>query len=82
MALTAQQVTRAWREMLDAAGAEAIPTKFTKPDLKAAVETADAWCDSVAAAYNTALPQPFKAGATSSEKSLLLAYVCLKRAGL
>lgn len=82
MALTAQQVTRAWYEMLSANGAQAIPTKFTKPDLKAAVEAADAWCDSVAAAYNTALPANFRTNASASEKGLLLAYVCLKRAGL
>jgi hypothetical protein len=82
MALTAAQVTQAWRAMLDANGAQALPTKFTKPDLKAAVEAADAWADSVAAAYNAALPVAFRTNATAAEKGLLLAYVCLKRAGL
>jgi len=82
MALTAEQVTRAWRDMLDAVGAEAIPTKFIKPDLKAAVEAADAWADANATSYNTALPVPFRTSASASEKALLLAYVCLKRAGL
>lgn len=82
MALTAAQITRAWRDMLDAAGAEGVSGKFSKPDLKAAAEAADAWCDTNAASYNTALPQPFRGAASSPEKSLLLAYVCLRRAGL
>lgn len=55
---------------------------LTKPDLKAAVDAADDWCDANASSFNTALPQPFRGTANASQKNLLLAYVCMRRAGV
>lgn len=40
---------------------------ITKPELRAAV--------------NAAIPQPARGALTASQKALLLAYVCLRRAG-
>jgi hypothetical protein len=51
-----------------------------KIELRAAVDAADDWADANAAAYNTALPQPFRGAATTGMKSLLLCYVIMRRA--
>jgi hypothetical protein len=80
MALTPQQQALTWRAMLGQDGA--LSDAFTKPDLTAAVVAADAWATANAASYNAALSDPFKSNATAQQKALLLAYVCLKRAGL
>lgn len=53
-----------------------------KPDLRAAIDATDAWIDSNAASYNTALPEPFKSTATAQEKTILFCFVALKRAGI
>ena len=54
---------------------------YTKADLMAAVAAADTWADANAAAYNAALPNPFRTAATASEKAVVLALVALARAG-
>lgn len=56
-------------------------TAFTKADLRAALNAADAWVDSNASAYNTALPAAFRTTATTGQKALLLCYVVLRRSG-
>ncbi len=53
--------------------------QLTKPDLRAAVDAADAWVDSNSASYNTALPAAFRTNATARQKALLLTYVILRR---
>lgn len=50
--------------------------------IKAAVDAADDWCDTNAAAFNTALPTAFKNTASVAQKNILLAYVALKRANV
>lgn len=55
---------------------------LTTADVKAALDAADNWADANATAYNNALPLPFRTTATTAQKALLLAYVCMKRAGL
>lgn len=54
----------------------------TKPDLRAAVDATDSWIDSNASAFNTALPQPARAQLTTQQKTLLLCWVAMRRAGL
>jgi hypothetical protein len=54
----------------------------TKADLRAAVDAADSWIESNSTAYNTALPQPFRGQATATQKTLLLCWVAMRRAGL
>jgi hypothetical protein len=48
----------------------------------AAINATDAWIDANAAAFNTALPQPFRGAATADQKTLLLCWVAMRRAGL
>lgn len=55
---------------------------LTKPDIKAAVDAVDDWADANATSYNSALPQPFRGTATAAQKAALLAYVCMRRAGV
>ena len=59
----------------------AITANLTYDDIKAAADAADAWADANAAAFNTALPVPFRTTATTAQKTVLLAIVILKRAG-
>jgi hypothetical protein len=54
---------------------------FTKPQLIAAVASADDWAEANAAAYNSALPTAFRNAATAGQKALLLAYVISRRYG-
>lgn len=54
---------------------------ISKVDLAAALAAADQWAEDNAAAYNTALPVPFRTSATAAEKALLLCYVIMRRSG-
>lgn len=58
------------------------PCSYTKTDLRAAVNAVDVWVESNSAAFNTALPQPFRGQATADQKTLLLCWVAMRRAGL
>jgi len=51
------------------------PADMVKADFKNAVIAAEAWTTDNEASFNTALPEPFKSKATTTEKALLLAYV-------
>lgn len=55
---------------------------FIKGDIKATVDAVDDWAEANAASFNAALPQPFRGGASASQKALILAYVCMRRAGI
>lgn len=55
---------------------------FTKDQLKAAVDATDTWIDSNAASFNSALPAPFRTGASLTQKTLLFCFVAMRRAGL
>lgn len=55
---------------------------LTKPDITAAVAAVDDWAEANATAYNNALPQPFRSTANAAQKALVLAYVCMRRAGI
>lgn len=79
MAFTAQQARDVWRAMLNIDGAL---NTFTKPNLDAAVNNIDAWLTANQAAAVAQLPEPFKSTSNAAQKNLLLAYVCLKRAGV
>lgn len=79
MALNAAEIRAAWRQMLDKDGT--LGDTFTKTDLAAAVSAVDDWATANAAAFNAALPQPFRGSATAQQKALLLAFVTMKRTG-
>lgn len=54
-------------------------TSFTKADLRAAIDSADAWADANASSYNSALPLPFRSAARAKQKAAVLQYVIAKR---
>ena len=81
MALTETQIVDSIRTMSAAAEAAALPFNFTRADIRAAISAVDTWATNNAAAYNSALPDPFKSTATAAQKALLLAAICLRRAG-
>ena len=58
------------------------PCAFAKTDLRAAINAVDVWIDNNASAFNLALPQPFRSAATADQKTLLLCWVAMRRAGL
>ena len=70
----ARQIQRYWSDQRESAG-------FTKAQLSAAVDAADAWVDSNATSYNNALPAAFRNAATAQQKALLLMYVASRRFG-
>jgi hypothetical protein len=55
---------------------------LTKADLRAAVDAADQWTDDNASSFNLALPQPARGQLTATQKTILLCYVAMRRAGL
>lgn len=55
---------------------------FTKPELASAVAAVDEWAEANAAAFNSALPFAFRTKASAAQKGVLLALVCLERAGI
>ena len=69
------ETMRRWSNRRETLGA------LTKGDLRAAVDAVDNWADANAAAFNTAIPQPARNQLTAAQKAVLLAYVCLRRAG-
>jgi hypothetical protein len=81
MALTNAQRDDAWLQILRQT-ASRLSNLLAKPDLQAAVTAVDSWATNNQASYLAALPDPFKTQSNAAEKALLLAYVCLKRAGL
>lgn len=66
-------VMRYWSGQQESVGA------ISKADLQAAINAADDWADSVASAYNSALPATFRTNATAGQKALVLAMVILAR---
>lgn len=76
MALTLAQIEKVWPEFVAALSG---PCKWTKDDLRAAAQAADAWADANAASYNAALPAAFRTTATAAEKAALLMAVTARR---
>jgi hypothetical protein len=77
--MTTEQRAAATAELIRALSNEQQPHGLTKPELRAAVDAADAWCNSNAAAFNSALPTPARTILTSAQKARLLAWVALHR---
>lgn len=78
-ALSQAELDKIWRVFMRRRQASG---SYTKAQLAAAVAAADGWADSNAASYNSSLPLAFRTSASTSEKAVLLAFVCLQRAGL
>lgn len=81
MALNSPQIAQARADFAaDQYGAGAsLACKFTKGELEAAASAVDGWIEANQASFNTALPQPFRSGATATEKAALFNFVALRR---
>ena len=79
MALTPEQVDRCVAEQVKFT--EPDPYNLAKSDVRAAVVAAEQWLADNAAAFNTALPQPYRGAATQAQKAALVASVATRRAG-
>lgn len=74
---------RTWAHLMRSwAAVLGTPIPVVKADLRAAVDATDAWIEANQAAFNTALPQPFRGAATTPQKTLLFCYVAMRRAGI
>lgn len=81
-ALPQADLDRIWRGMMRYLSRTSDPIAVTKAELAAAVTAADAWVDSNAASYNSALPLAARNNLTTAQKSLLLVAVVLMRYGV
>lgn len=70
---------RCWAQYIRAEAS--LPQGITKADVRAAVDAADTWADDNQASFNTALPTAFKNAASTTQKTILLMYVLMRRAG-
>lgn len=53
----------------------------TKPDILAAVNAMDDWLDANVTSLNAAIPQPARAAMSVAQKTELLGYILMRRAG-
>lgn len=77
--LSDEQRAALWADLMRRLSQEGEAVSLTKPQLRAAVDAADAWADAAAASYNNALPAEARNKLTAKQKAMLLAYVILKR---
>lgn len=80
MPLDATNRFQVWAQSMRESALGSVPG-ITKQDLRAAVDAADDWIEANAASYNSALPQPFRGNANLAQKTLLLCWVAMRRAG-
>ena len=71
-----------WADFQREASATRRTLGLTKPDLRAAVNAIDDYFDTNASTLNTAIPQPARGALSAKQKTLLVAYVLLQRAGV
>ena len=67
---------------LMAAKVAAAGVKIGTQAVRAAADATDTWIGDNQGSFNTALPEPFKSTADLQQKTLLLCYVAMKRAGI
>lgn len=59
-----------------------VPPDVTKPDFRAAVDSADNLIESSLPTLNSSLPDPYKTSATAEQKAKLYAFLFMRRAGI
>lgn len=68
-----------WADLMHDLSASGEACGVAKADLRAALDAADAWADSVAGNFNAALPQPARGALTARQKARLLTAVIRRR---
>ena len=87
MALNENARLQVWAYAMRRGGLGPLPD-VSKQELRAAVDAVDNWIEAASGqaapsvGFNQALPQPFRSQATLSQKTLLLCWVAMRRAGL
>jgi hypothetical protein len=79
MALTSEQRAALTQLFMSDHSATRTNIPISKADIRAAINAVDDWCDTNAASFNTAIPQPARGALSSTQKALLLSYVALRR---
>lgn len=68
-----------WHDLMSACSRDRETVALSKADVRAAVDAADSWASSNAAAFNSALPVAARNNLTAGQKARLLAAVILRR---
>jgi hypothetical protein len=68
-----------WAQFMGELSSERARIALAKSDLRAAVDSIDAWVDANAPSFNQAIPQPARSGLTPRQKARLLLYVVRRR---
>lgn len=77
--LSNEQRAALWADLMRRLSQEGEAVSLTKPQLRAAVDAADAWADAAATSYNNALPAEARNNLTAKQKAMLLMFVIAKR---
>lgn len=77
--MSASDRFRCWAQLIRAEAS--LPQGISKADIAAAVDAADQWAEDNQAAFNAALPAAFRTAASTTQKTVLLMYVLMRRAG-
>lgn len=80
--LPSNDIDRVWRGVMRFWSAAHETVTVRKTELRDAVVATDSWIDANQAAYNSALPAPFRSSATQAQKTLLFCAVAAMRSGL
>jgi hypothetical protein len=79
--MSAEERRRVWAYLMRQGDPAAVPG-VSKTDLRAAVDAADGWIEANSAAFNSALPAAYRTASTTPQKTMLLCWVAMRRAGL
>lgn len=80
--LSAEERRRTWAHLMRSVSGLGNVPNIDKNDLRAALDATDAWIESNASSFNTALPTAFRTNANLVQKTLLFCYVAMRRAGI
>jgi hypothetical protein len=69
----------AWRFLMDRMSGDREPQPLDKAQLRAAIDAADSWIDSNAAAFNLVLPLAVRQSLSARQKAMVLMYVVARR---
>ena len=71
-----QKITAQWQRDYD------VPDNCIKADIRGAINDMDTWWESIAATFDSAFSDPFKANATDNSKRCVLIYILQRKCGM
>lgn len=78
MALTNQDRALVWSEFMQQ---NKEPVGILKADLRAAVDSSDAWFDGIRIAFGNSMPEPARSSLSDAQKDSILMRILVKRVG-